>query len=89
MTSRRVGWSAFPTRDRRTVFQICQTCGTIASLTMQSLIPGMAPPQSQVSDKVGGRVPPHEVASLSLDDIRRGGAEGVKRKLLGLLLEGE
>lgn len=39
----------------------------------------------QVSDKLGGRVRPDEVASLSLDDIRRGGPEGVKRKLLGLL----
>lgn len=47
------------------------------------------PPQLQVSDKLGGSVPPHAVASLSLDDIRRGGAERVKERLLGLLLEGE
>lgn len=39
----------------------------------------------QVSDKLEGRVLPSRIASLTLDDIRRGGAESVKSKMLRLL----
>ena len=37
-----------------------------------------------VAEKTGGRIPAHTVASVSLEDIRRGGPQQVMTRLMGL-----